>query len=188
MRKQNAEMYNLIGRPPAAGRDPWTNPTPNPKAHISIARTDSPAKVTKVQGPPKPPKTASLRKVSAGIARPTREALHDRQADVKDDTRHTPKALPKIPFQHRKHDQSTLAAQDSVKVRPKTLPKPGSSVEAAQNKRVTLTVTNYDIPQYRDGLLSQLSTSEDTRPVQGKLVSVPVFKFGEESADTNRDA
>lgn len=192
LRKQNAEMYSLTGSGLASGRDPWAHPAPTPKA-VRQPQTDS---SIKIQGPPKPPKAANLCKPSATLPQPANEQVQPSPSHQTHGTGHStppeikpkPKALPAV---SRAAEQSGLRPQ--ARARPSVQPKPAANARTNDRSdpeaRVTLQLTTYDIPQYRDETINGQNQESQKRHLDSDpIVSIPMLRFDAPERETRYTA
>lgn len=195
LRKQNEEMYKLTGPRSHGTSDPWQSPVPNPKT-VPIAT----GKGSRLHGPPKPPKTTKLQ-TSPNVGTPRSPPLPsvarfeaDSSNDLSNRTR--PKTLPKPQIeqisQSGSHDLAAPTPEAKLRKFPTIAQKPVRSElkshEPEPPKKVSLSLTNYDLSSYPDVEEDQHANNHEHRMHRdrspcpkddGKLVSIPVFSFSD---------
>lgn len=209
LRKQNEELFGLTGPRIGASRDPWKIPSEG-SVHRSKATVTPDTALGEPglgNGPPKPPKSSQLRTLPTPtkptfISRGSPESQNVQDSRV--GTKERPRSLPKPPqLSHNlpKVDQLTLDNTIAAKKLPPVPQKPTKYVRTASSssptteaapRKVTLSLTNYDIPQNVPQLVSDKDDlghsrvrsfkdeASNQRTSRDNKVSIPIFSFSDQ--------
>ncbi|CCG82121.1 LIM domain-containing protein C4F6.12 [Taphrina deformans PYCC 5710] len=213
LRRQNAEMYGLTGSRIKSDRDPWTSSDAPSNTNRAVQHEPFSDIGARTSAPPRPPKSSQLRNVnmhSTGktenptpLPLPTSEATRNKGAQTQNTYKVLPKPLPKpatknLPdppakYDHRSSDMPdvSMLELDTKKKRhpPGVAPKPQGFNHklTTSQKKVSLSLMNYDIPQFQEQYnpahtedLDYGSDGPSNSDVQSKRMTIPTFSFPDE--------